>query len=482
MNRLRPWAVVVLFLTCVDLSGCGRDDSSSSTSPSIPRDTRPPSVLWTEPPSNGVVSTDVVIRVGFSEPLDAATVSSETFVIFGPDGEVTGVVAAAGSIAMFTPSTPLQDGANYMATLTAGIADLSGNPLGDEYSWKFRTLAYVPTFLYAAEYLQDQVWAFAVDAQTGALSKVPSAPFWAGEGTNGLAIEPAGRFLYASNESYFGIAGFSIDSSSGALTRVPGESFEAGDRPSSIVAAPGGRFVYVANGGGDISGYSIDSSSGDLVPLPGSPFARDGYGPSSIACDGSGRFLYVTNWSNSTVSGFRIDPTTGSLTPVPGSPYSGFYVPSSIAVHPNGSILYVANQSRWIFGFSINSETGALTPLAGSPFFVPGDGERRLSSVALRPGGRHLYVSTYLSTPEILGYSIDESGALTPLPDFSVPTGTLPKSIHIEGSGRFAYVAHYGGISAFSIDDASGRLTQIEGSPFGGSEFPYAIATAGAYR
>ena len=45
-------------------------------------------------------------------------------------------------------------------------------------------------------------------------------------------------------------------------------------------------------------------------------------------------------------------------------------------------------------------------------------------------------------------------------------------------SGRFAYVANLGSnnVSAFTIDERSGRLSPVSGSPFAAGTFPSAIA------
>ncbi|MGZ5556423.1 MAG: beta-propeller fold lactonase family protein, partial [Candidatus Aminicenantales bacterium] len=60
---------------------------------------------------------------------------------------------------------------------------------------------------------------------------------------------------------------------------------------------------------------------------------------------------------------------TGALTAVSGSPYAVKTGPSSVAVDPSGKYVYVANYwSTNISAFSIKSTTGALTEITGSPF------------------------------------------------------------------------------------------------------------------
>jgi 6-phosphogluconolactonase len=86
------------------------------------------------------------------------------------------------------------------------------------------------------------------------------------------------------------------------------------------------------------------------------------------------RFAYVANSSTMTgasytLSGFSIEPSSGVLTPLNASPFDTANVPNSIAIHPNGRLLYTANLNSFeISGYFIDPVTGTLTPIAGSPF------------------------------------------------------------------------------------------------------------------
>src|SRR5206468_1456463 len=92
----------------------------------------------------------------------------------------------------------------------------------------------------------------------------------------------------------------------------------------SVAVDPTGKFAYVTNSGthGDntVSGYTINATTGALTPIPGSPFAA-GLNPLFVVVDPTGKFAYVTNFSDNTVSGYTID-ATGALTPIPGSPFA----------------------------------------------------------------------------------------------------------------------------------------------------------------
>jgi 6-phosphogluconolactonase (cycloisomerase 2 family) len=83
----------------------------------------------------------------------------------------------------------------------------------------------------------------------------------------------------------------------------------------------------------------------------------------------------------------------------------------------------------------------------------------------------------YLTNPNshnISGYAIDQSsGKLTPLAGSPFKGCGIPIAVAIDPSGRFAYVAiSKTGICAFAIDPNSGALTKVSGSPFGRGTSP----------
>jgi lactonase family protein with 7-bladed beta-propeller len=209
----------------------------------------------------------------------------------------------------------------------------------------------------------------------GALTPVPGSPFPAGDTPDSVAVDPTGRFAYVVNVAISGqlgaVSAFSIGPN-GALTPVPGSPFPAGFGTISVTVDPTGKFVYVPNEfGNDLSAYSI-GSNGALTPVPGSPFATTGEDPVSVAVDPTGQFAYVADFGigsgTNGVSAFSIG-SNGALTPVPGSPFATGNGPSAVAVDPTGQFVYVANSQdvSSLSGYSIGP-SGALTPIAGSPF------------------------------------------------------------------------------------------------------------------
>jgi 6-phosphogluconolactonase len=220
------------------------------------------------------------------------------------------------------------------------------------------------------------------------------------------------EFAYVANEDGSNVSGYIIHAANGHLTPVEGSPFYTGKSgPTSVAVNQAGTFLYVTNHDArdnDVAGFSIDCETGRLTPVPGSPFAA-GSGPSAITIDPSGRYAYVSNSGSNNVSAFHIDENSGRLMPVSGSPFAAGSSPSSVAVDSSGQFVYVTNKaSNNVSGYTINATTGALTAISGSPFAA---GTSPIS-VAVDPNDRFVYVANQ-GSDNISGFSI------------SLPTGGL---------------------------------------------------------
>lgn len=84
-----------------------------------------------------VITGKVFVR--FSEDMDSTTINEDTFFVEG----VAGTVAydAVTRTASFTPDAPFEPNTTYTATVTTGVADLSGTHLESDYVFTFNTCA-----------------------------------------------------------------------------------------------------------------------------------------------------------------------------------------------------------------------------------------------------------------------------------------------------------------------------------------------------
>jgi 6-phosphogluconolactonase len=274
-------------------------------------------------------------------------------------------------------------------------------------------------FLYVADSGNNAVDAFTVNPSTGALATVSGSPYTvaSGQGAQGMSVDPGGKFLFVTQHNTNQVAAFTINST-GQLTAVAGSPFPAGSFPEESIVDPSGKFLYVSNNMdalGGISAYTI-GSDGTLTAVPGSPFTTlvNG-GPFGLAVHPNGSFLYIAMaggvTSGTQVVGQKIDTSTGALSPIPGSPFTVGNEPSGVVIDPAGKFLFVTNMvDNTVSAFTIDATSGALTPVSGSPF-TTGPSPFLM---AVNKSSSLLFVINANST-SVSAYTIAAGGALTPV-------------------------------------------------------------------
>jgi DNA-binding beta-propeller fold protein YncE len=289
-----------------------------------------------------------------------------------------------------------------------------------------------------------------------------------------LAVDPTGKFAYTANggcpDAFAGnVSMYAINPTNGTLTSA-GPGVTTGDFGADSVAVdPSGKFAYVANWGegntaGSVSMYAINGTTGTLTPTgtiqaPCEPPPSPGScAPWSLAVHPSGKFVYVANeggFTPTSVSIYAIDAATGVLTLIGTVAVDGRAI--AVTVDPSGKFAYVADGGQNSDGskginvsmFSIDATTGVLTSIgkiaAGlSP-----------SSIAIHPSGKYVYVVNYDSNDISLYTKNITTGDLTSIGTQAAAAG----SISIHPSGKFAYVPSSSGVSMYTIDTTTGALT-----------------------
>jgi 6-phosphogluconolactonase (cycloisomerase 2 family) len=324
---------------------------------------------------------------------------------------------------------------------------------------------------------------YAMDPTSGNLTPVQGSPFASGFDTNSVTVDPFGQALYVTNENSGNIGVYAIDPFLGGLTPLGTVAAGSANGPNSVKLHPSGSFLYVANEtDGTILGYRV-TGLGSLTPITGSPFPTPRR-PDSISIDPSGRFLYASSGdgaapTDAAVLAYAINQTTGALTAVPGSPFPAGSDIDTVVVDPTGRFLYAGDfTGQQVFAFSING-LGALTPVAGSPFAAGGSPDE----VTVDPLGRFVYTANDGSIgPSGVGaFSINQNtGVLTTITGSPFSAGNSPSGVTADPTGHFLFAANENSnnVSAFSINPGSGALTPIGGSPFVAGSEPVKIAAA----
>jgi 6-phosphogluconolactonase (cycloisomerase 2 family) len=347
-------------------------------------------------------------------------------------------------------------------------------------------VSYMPKFLYATNITSNNLSAFGVDANTGALSQIVGEPFATGANPFGVAVDPWGKFVYVSNgfnsvtnKPEKSISGFSINTD-GTLTQLAGSPFPAGAMTAGLTTDPSGRFLYAANfNDGTLSAYTIDFSTGALAAVRGSPFTVN-QEPQTVKVDPTGQFLFVGMLS------YKIDPTSGALTPLESGRNGN---PSDIAIDPTGKFIYYAFQGQaQVTQYSIDAVSGDLT-FIGSTTPPP---TSAAVSLGVEPTGKFVISDFFEFSPgpTVNSFAIDPvTGALPATPSKSVVAGADLFYMTIDPSGKFVYVADQGAsptfagkVWAFSLNAGTGELSPVSSSPFSAGTATGSVAVAGTIQ
>jgi hypothetical protein len=103
---------------------------------------RPPPMVMNTSPVSAATAVPVAsaLTATFSETMNGATLTSNTYLLSGPAGmSVAGTVTSSGRTATFTPTSPLAPSTSYTATITTGAQDPSSRPLAANFTWTFTT-------------------------------------------------------------------------------------------------------------------------------------------------------------------------------------------------------------------------------------------------------------------------------------------------------------------------------------------------------
>ncbi|MBV9181118.1 MAG: hypothetical protein JO356_07395, partial [Acidobacteria bacterium] len=217
------------------------------------------------------------------------------------------------------------------------------------------------------------------------------------------------------------------------------------------------------------------NSDGTLTGAKVAPPAGSWHQAMSLsgAINPSGTYFYEAAAPG--IYGYIIDRQTGDLTLLSSFPVATSQNFDAIAIDQLGKFVYAYGGGQ-IFGYTIQSGTGLLSPVAGSPFAATPSGQQQYfqpgNRLAVSQDNKHLYVA---GSTGIMGFSIDNTtGALTPVAGspFGASSGaalslTAPSTGFLYETVPASSLPATTGIFGYSIDKSTGALTPLPGSPFG---------------
>ncbi len=360
-----------------------------------------------------------------------------------------------GKFLFVTGSVAISDGPSSLTgytidSATGALTPIPGMPIttplyyGGAFFHPNDRVLYLPAFLFVSSITYTNVdnglYAYSIDATTGALTTLPGSPYRFPQDTAPRigAFNPAGTTVFVpsgslTNSNAVRVNAFAADATTGALT--PQGSADFGFPVNEIAVHPGGKFAYLRLSTGQLGMLDIQNPASLVATI--APVSA-GFGAGSVF-DASGEYAYFL--------------------------YNGLFVSGSTLVPGPGSV----------FGYRIDTASGNLTALAGSPYATGGS---QVGALAIDPTRRYV-VATNFASGTVAAFEIETAaGVLHPVPGspFTPTVGTVPLAVTFDPSGRFAYLpdATSYSVSAYSIDSANGQLVFVGSYPVGASPIAFA--------
>lgn len=300
---------------------------------------------------------------------------------------------------------------------------------------------------------QPGLHAFTFEEKTGALAALGS--FAGVTNPSFLVVHPNQPWLYAVSETSQsdgapgGVWAFSFEREPFAI-RARNQQPSGGDWPCHLQLDATGKWLFVANyGTGSASVLPIlaDGSVGersDHVQHSGSgPDKQRQEGPHahSTTLTPDNGYALIADLGLDQVVIYEFDAALGRLTvhgQMQARPGAG---PRHLAFHPNGRMLYVANElDSTVSACEYDAIKGSLREVQTLETLPPGAPENTVADIHISASAGRLYVSNR-GHNSIAVYGVDKDGELTRL---AVPAcgGNWPRNFALAPDGRFVLVAN----------------------------------------
>ena len=149
-------------------------------------DVTPPAVTSVRP-SGGetLISPATTVTATFSEPVNPATLTTNTFVVRNPAGAAVAATVsydAVSRVGTLTPSAALANATTYTATLGTAVKDVAGNQLTGPVVWSFATVAAIVGLTTVGSFLDtgDSHYLKGSKVRTAAAGQVSSMSVYVG--------------------------------------------------------------------------------------------------------------------------------------------------------------------------------------------------------------------------------------------------------------------------------------------------------------
>lgn len=313
------------------------------------------------------------------------------------------------------------------------------------------------TFVFAGTYTQknktehraEGIYAYRFDPTNGTLTL--SAASQAGLNPSFLRMHPNGNYLYAVNELGEGqVSALAVDKASGGLRLINSQPTQ-GAHPCYISFDPGGKFALVSNySSGSLAAFPI-GADGRLEPMS-SFVEHGGSGPNksrqerthahSVGFDLSGRFVLAADLGIDRVFVYTLKDGKLRLGDLWGAAMRPGAGPRHFACHPNGKVIYVANEvDSTVTTCSWTAENGSLVPCQNLSTLADGAASgNTVADIHLNPDGSRLYVSNR-GDNSLAVFAVNSEGMLERMGIVSCG-GNWPRNFAVDPSGKWLLCAN----------------------------------------
>ncbi|TCM16579.1 6-phosphogluconolactonase [Novosphingobium sp. PhB165] len=271
--------------------------------------------------------------------------------------------------------------------------------------------------------------------------------------------------------------------------------------PTWLTVMPGKPVLFsVSEAGNDgksegrLFSFSVDRATGKLTPI--NDVSAGGGGTTHLDYDPLSHSLFAANFGSGSVTVAPVS-ADGRLGEVTGRGQNEGTGPQPRQKGPHAHGATVAPGGQYVLvpdlgadrTFVWRFDPKARTISANEPPFAqsaPGTGPRH---VVFGRSGRFAYLNTEL-TAQVVTYDWDaKRGTLTPIQTVDVMPASIEGrrsggEIAVSDDGRFLYVSDRegeSGVGVFAIDQASGKLTEVQHLQVGERPWSFALAPGGRW-
>ena len=295
-----------------------------------------------------------------------------------------------------------------------------------------------------------------------------------------LALDPTQRYLYAVNDkdTHEGlptgtIEAYAIDAHDGGLTLINRQPLSlSGVRPRHLAVSPDGRSVVVAiDGGGAYNvlpigeGGRLERVSGIVKETGSGPNQehQDAAHPQMVMFDTTGRHVLSADMGSDRVSVFTLGADGFAVRD--SSVVEAGSGPRQMAMHPNGHLLFVANElNASLSCYGYDAANGKILERVQHVAVPQKDVSRQqgAGSLLMHPSGRFLYTLGGGDSDSITAWSVDSAtGSVRRIHSQQGLRSVHGMTMVADGSALLALDQDGNGILRLAIDSSdssSGRL------------------------